>query len=211
MPSWTIKRKVVLVMTIDESIQRINRLQQQLSRTLEPVQNQISRAMSPIQNQISQAMAPIIEQQQRIENSVAPIINHLNSISLNSSFQTLISSQQDILNTISKLDFDISSSHISTEASIEFSQIVSDILDEFNDVEITECTDSSQEISTCSSQKTPLTWERILNIIVAILTIISFAQDQLPDSHSINMEKAIYQIIEFEKQQLNLLEELINE
>ena len=125
--------------------------------------------------------------------------------------QQFISYQQDILDTISNLNFDISSSYISTESSIEFSQIVSDVLDEFNDIEITECVDSTQEISVCSSQKKPLTWEQMFVIILGILEIISFIQNQLPNSYSINMEKAIYEIIEIEKQQLNLLEESLNE
>lgn len=192
-------------MDIYKSIQRMNRITNKLSRSLNPT---IS-----VQNQIAQSVAPFIEYQEQIRQSMTPFIEYLDNISsnLNSSMQQFVSCQQDILETMSKLNLDISSSHISTESSIEFSQIVSDILDEFNCMEIDELTDSSQEISTCTSSKTTLTWEQILNIILAIITIISFIQDQLPDSHSTNMEKAIYQIIEIEKQQLNLLERLISE
>ena len=212
-------------MTIEESIRRINQLQRQLSRTLEPFQTQISQAMTPIQDHISQAIAPVIEQQQRIRESIlpvmqqqcqikeslVPIINHLNSIPLNPAIQAFISSQQDILNSISTLDFDISSSHISTEASVEFSQIVSDVLDELNDMEIDELIDSNQEISTCTSSKTTLTWEQILFIIGFLLDLLAITLSQMPNPQLTNIEKGIYQIIEIERQQLNLLEELINE
>ena len=218
-------------MDINESIQRINQLTNKLSRSLNPiisVQDQIVQSVTPIieyqeqirqsisfasdlQNQIAQSISPMIDFQtklsQILENNYN-LSNYINSISLNLTppIQNLISYQQDILDTISKFNFDISSSYISTEASIEFSQVVSDVLDEFNDMEIDEFTDASHEISTHNSSKTTLTWEQVLSIILAILTIISFAQDQLPNSHLINIEKAMYQIIEIEKQQLNLLE-----
>lgn len=223
-------------MDINESIQRMDQLTNKLSRSLNPIisiQNQMVQSVTPIieyqeqirqsisfasdlQNQIAQSIAPMIDFQtklsQILENNYN-LSNYTSSISLNLTppIQNLISYQQDILDIISKFNLDISSSYISTEASVEFSQIVSDILDEFNDVEIDEFTDSSQEISPCTSSKKPLSWEQILVIILGVLEIISFIQDQLPNSHLINMEKAIYQIIEIEKQQLNLLEELLNE
>ena len=205
-------------MDINESIQRMNRITNKLSRSLNPtisVQNQIAQSVAPLieyQEQVRQSMTPFIEYQEQVRQSMTPFIDYLDNISLNlnSSMQQFVSYQQDILETISRLNFDISSSYISTESSIEFSQIVSDVLDEFNDIEIDEFIDSNQEISTCTSSKRTLTWEQIFVIILGVLEIISFVQDQLPNSHLINMEKAIYQIIEIEKQQLNLLEELID-
>ena len=241
-------------MDINESIQRMNRITNKLSRSLNPtisVQNQIAQSVAPLieyqeqvrqsvaplieyqeqvrqsmtpfieyQEQVRQSMTPFIDYQEQVRQSIAPFIDYLDNISLNlnSSMQQFVSYQQDILETISRLNFDISSSYISTESSIEFSQIVSDVLDEFNDIEIDEFNDieidefidSNQKISTCTSSKRTLTWEQIFVIILGVLEIISFVQDQLPNSHLINMEKAIYQIIEIEKQQLNLLEELIN-
>lgn len=205
-------------MDINESIQRMNRITNKLSRSLNPtisVQNQIAQSVAPLieyQEQVRQSVAPFINYQEQVRQSIAPFIDYLDNISLNlnSSMQQFVSYQQDILETISRLNFDISSSYISTESSIEFSQIVSDVLDEFNDIEIDEFIDSNQKISTCTSSKRTLTWEQIFVIILGVLEIISFVQDQLPNSHLINMEKAIYQIIEIEKQQLNLLEELIN-
>nr|DAV39064.1 MAG TPA: hypothetical protein [Caudoviricetes sp.] len=233
-------------MDINESIQRMNRITNKLSRSLNPtisVQNQIAQSVAPLieyqeqvrqsvaplieyqeqvrqsmtpfieyQEQVRQSMTPFINYQEQVRQSIAPFIDYLDNISLNlnSSMQQFVSYQQDILETISRLNFDISSSYISTESSIEFSQIVSDVLDEFNDIEIDEFIDSNQKISTCTSSKRTLTWEQIFVIILGVLEIISFVQDQLPNSHLINMEKAIYQIIEIEKQQLNLLEELIN-
>ena len=178
-------------MDINESIQRMNRITNKLSRSLNPT---IS-----VQNQIAQ--------------SVAPFIDYLDNISLNlnSSMQQFVSYQQDILETISRLNFDISSSYISTESSIEFSQIVSDVLDEFNDIEIDEFIDSNQEISTCTSSKTTLTWEQILFIIGFLLDLLAIALSQMPNPQLTNIEKGIHQIIELEKQQLNLLEELISE
>lgn len=50
-----------------------------------------------------------------------------------------------------------------------------------------------------------------LDIIMAILTLISIIQAQLPNPRLTNIENAFYQLIEIEKQQLNLLEELRNE
>ena len=158
----------MLIMDINESIQRMNQLTNKLSRSLNPiisVQDQIVQSVTPIieyqeqirqsisfasdlQNQIAQSISPMIDFQtklsQILENNYN-LSNYINSISLNLTppIQNLISYQQDILDTISKFNFDISSSYISTEASIEFSQVVSDVLDEFNDMEIDEFTDAS--------------------------------------------------------------------
>ena len=220
-------------MDINESIQRMNRITNKLSRSLNPtisVQNQIAQSVAPFieyqeqvrqsmtpfieyQEQVRQSMTPFIDYQEQVRQSIAPFIDYLDNISLNlnSSMQQFVSYQQDILETISRLNFDISSSYISTESSIEFSQIVSDVLDEFNDIEIDEFIDSNQEISTCTSSKTTLTWEQILFIIGFLLDLLAIALSQMPNPQLTNIEKGIHQIIELEKQQLNLLEELISE
>ena len=220
-------------MDINESIQRMNRITNKLSRSLNPtisVQNQIAQSVAPLieyqeqvrqsvapfieyQEQVRQSMTPFIDYQEQVRQSIAPFIDYLDNISLNlnSSMQQFVSYQQDILETISRLNFDISSSYISTESSIEFSQIVSDVLDEFNDIEIDEFIDSNQEISTCTSSKTTLTWEQILFIIGFLLDLLAIALSQMPNPQLTNIEKGIHQIIELEKQQLNLLEELISE
>lgn len=214
-------------MDINESIQRMNQITNRIAATFNHpmyIHNQIQQSIIPIleiQNKVAQSVQPLIEFQDRLSNmlentyNISSYTDNITS-SVNSYMSNLISLQLNISDRLSNLHIDISDSHISSDSSIQFSQIVTDILDEINDdeindMEVTELTDCTQEILMRTSSKVTLTWKQLLDIVAVILTLISIIQAQLPNPQLTNIENAFYQLIEIEKQQLNLLEELRNE
>lgn len=218
---------MVKLMDINESIQRINQITNKITATLNHpiyIHNQIQQSIMPIleiQNKVAQSVQPLIEFQDRLSSmlentyNISSYTDNITS-SVNSYMSNLVSLQLNISDRLSNLHVDISNSYISSDSSMQFSQIITDILDEINDGEIndmeaTELTECTQELLTPTSSKVTLTWWQILDIIVAILTLISIIQAQLPNPQLTNIENDFYQLIEIEKQQLNLLEELRNE
>ena len=212
-------------MNLNDYIFRMHELENTISETLEPVlsmHNQVLESCLPIleiQNTLTHSIQPIIEFQNIFSNvvdSAQYASTYLNNImsNLSPALLNLASIQQDIINKLSHLDFYDSLSHMSAESTMQFSQVVDEIISEFNSLNssnMTELTDASQSLLNTNSQSKHLTWEQVIAIISFILSVISFIQSQIPDTRLDAIESSINTLIEIQMSELNLLTDKTDE
>lgn len=105
---------------------------------------------------------------------------------------------------------------MSAKAASKFTQTSLNIINEHTIDELLpeELEKPKEEILELSKQKKPLTWEQVINIIMFIITLISFIQAQLSAKQLANIENSLYniessfqQLIEIQEEELNLLKQ----
>lgn len=203
------------------------------SKLLEKIQSQVDIITNPaivkptmtIQTQLKQLYEPFMISQKMINQSLEPLrlaleqyknINLVFSQRFNSQISELIQAQQKIIENIKVMNLDLPVVEISPKATSQFTETSLNIVNEplVEELLPEELEQSKEEISEFSKQKKSLTWEQVINIIVFIITLITFIQAQLPNRQLTNIENSLHNIessfqrlIEIQEEELNLLKQ----
>lgn len=190
-------------MTIKEFIESQNRIHDRLNATFRPA--------AAIQKQLSPSI-PIFKLQERMRQTYEPIQSLLKQYKniqhvFNPNTLNIIQAQQKIIRTLPNFDFDISTTPISTESSIKFTEIALDAVNEIESNDLPEELKPSKEfVPELTNQKKALTWEQVILIITFIFGVITFIQSQLPDQQQIECNNYLEQLIELQTKELELID-----
>ncbi len=122
---------------------------------------------------------------------------------------TFTKAQQNLIEKISTMDSSILSKKISFESSTKLAEIYSHTINEF-DIEVhpERMTEPEETVLESSPEKLSLTWAQVLNIILFIITVITFIQAQMPNKQLTTIESSLQQLIEIQTKELDLLKQL---
>lgn len=209
-------------MTLKEYSKLLEKIQSQVDIITNPA---IVKPMMTIQTQLKQLYEPFMISQKMINQSLEPLrlaleqyknINLVFSQRFNSQISELIQAQQKIIENIKVMNLDLPVVEISPKATSQFTETSLNIVNEplVEELLPEELEQSKEEISEFSKQKKSLTWEQVINIIVFIITLITFIQAQLPNRQLTNIENSLHNIessfqrlIEIQEEELNLLKQ----
>lgn len=209
-------------MTLKEYSKLLEKIQSQVDIITNPA---IVKPMMTIQTQLKQLYEPFMISQKMINQSLEPLrlaleqyknINLVFSQRFNSQISELIQAQQKIIENIKAMNLDLPVVEISPKATSQFTETSLNIVNEplVEELLPEELEQSKEEISEFSKQKKSLTWEQVINIIVFIITLITFIQAQLPNRQLTNIENSLHNIessfqrlIEIQEEELNLLKQ----
>jgi len=216
----------VNILTLKEYIRFLEKIQPQLTKAIEP---DILKPIINTQAQLEQLFKPLNAFQNAITHSIEPLYLVLEQFrNINLAFNQYISPhiadlirvQQRIIKSIQIINLNLSSIETSVETALKITQaslnIVNEpIIDEVLPEELNkELNKPKGDILELSKQKKPLTWEQIMNIIIFIITIISFIQAQISAKQLTNIEDSLHniersfqQLIEIQEEELNLLKQ----
>lgn len=190
-------------MTFEEYIQfctRINVMANKFATFQNKVEN--TNYFANLHSQVSKLTKPIdnYNQQLKIYNRV-----------FNSPFLQHIQTQQEILNKLTNSKSYALTTHISSSNSIGFVETSKAIIAEFESFSLpNELSEPKETVMELSKIKKPLTWEQVITIILFILTVVSFIQDQIPDKMEINTSNSLNKLIEIQEKELELLNKINN-
>lgn len=191
MTNWASAIKLAFQPSID--------LQSQISNMLVPVREAIILALEPL-NDITLACHTLIE------SMVEPL--RILSEGLNDSLSVPLQDLSAQLTEIFKSYNLESFGPFSEVASDEFINLSNEILDDFSSYDLpTEATDEVSKTLEISKAGV-LTLDRMIAIIVLIVTIFSVIHDFLPDKSIQETNRKLQQLIEIQSHQIELLESL---
>lgn len=203
------------------------------SKLLEKIQSQFNKIINPetlkslmiAQKQLEQLYEPFMVSQKIMTQSLQPlylVLEQYKNINLvfnqpySSQIAGLIQTQQKIIENIKMMNLNLPAVEMSAKAASKFTQTSLNIINEHTIDELLpeELEKPKEEILELSKQKKPLTWEQVINIIMFIITLISFIQAQLSAKQLANIENSLYniessfqQLIEIQEEELNLLKQ----
>jgi hypothetical protein len=210
-------------MTIEESLKLNAKFLDLLSKNLIPT--------IQLSSNLANAFGPLIEYQAQIQKTYGPLYNmqnqvseiskqfnailgdyHKISLSLGQSFAPFIQRQMEITKNLHKLDIDISLAELSDSSSVAISELAMDALLNLETDDLpSEVTDSKEAVLQLTEPKKSLTWSEILIIISFIIQLLTFFQNQLPDKNAEATVTALYEIIEIQSHELDLLKQKLSE
>lgn len=212
-------------MKFDDYIAHMNRLENKLGANLHSIyalNNRMVQACMPIlesHNSIAQSIHPLIEYQEHLSTIIKHTFNIPNvALNINPHMENFISIQQDIATRLANWNLDFTSTYISAETSIRFSEILDEIIDDIDDIEIPDVSEHNFEPS-IHTYSHKLTWEQVITIIAFILTVISLIQSNTqnaPTDPQLNMklhaiETNINKLLELQIDELNSLDDTIDQ
>lgn len=209
-------------MTLKEYSKLLEKIQSQVDIITNPA---IVKPMMTIQTQLKQLYEPFMISQKMSNQSLEPLrlaleqyknINLVFNQPYSSQIAGLIQTQQKIIENIKMMNLNLPAVEMSAKAASKFTQTSLNIINEHTIDELLpeELEKPKEEILELSKQKKPLTWEQVINIIMFIITLISFIQAQLSAKQLANIENSLYniessfqQLIEIQEEELNLLKQ----